>query len=158
MAHDIATCSYRDYAPDMGTAVRITLGKPPAGMSVRHSLDDLSPKGWYFRSKDFDLHYLAQLERVGVDSIRAQLAAIPPPAVLLCFEYGPRITAYQCHRRMFADWWMDRTGEEVPELGGREFPRCPQCGSKVPVENVRCARCIRLGIQGDLFSLGHEGE
>jgi hypothetical protein len=25
-----------------------------------------------------------------------------------------------CHRRMFADWWFERTQETVPELEGPE--------------------------------------
>lgn len=34
--------------------------------------------------------------------------------VLLCFEAD----VSECHRGQFARWWQERTGQEVPELGG----------------------------------------
>jgi hypothetical protein len=38
--------------------------------------------------------------------------------VLLCFEqlWQPK-NAEGCHRRDFADWWLLKTGEVIPELG-----------------------------------------
>ena len=33
--------------------------------------------------------------------------------VLLCFE---KLAEKPCHRRLFAGWWEDKTGQPVPEL------------------------------------------
>jgi hypothetical protein len=53
--------------------------------------------------------------------------AVPPPSprsesaapllALLCYEDLSEPGTF-CHRRMFAEWWSERTGEKVEELGG----------------------------------------
>lgn len=64
--------------------------------------------------------YLARLEKAGVDRIHKALMKIAETAkvdrlALLCFE-DIRKPGEWCHRRIFAQWWMERTGEEIPEL------------------------------------------
>jgi hypothetical protein len=42
-------------------------------------------------------------------------------SLLCCGER--KITGAGCHRRLWADWWTARTGEEVPELDGTASSR-----------------------------------
>jgi hypothetical protein len=66
--------------------------------------------------------YLQRLEQAGVDRIRAELREqsdprLGPPCVL-CFEWlftGPPDRHF-CHRRLFAAYWQDKTGEPVLEV------------------------------------------
>jgi hypothetical protein len=67
----------------------------------------------------FEKVYVAQLERLGVERIADLLQAISDEEggkdlALLCYE---DVHAREvCHRRMFARWWTEQTGQEVPEL------------------------------------------
>jgi hypothetical protein len=64
--------------------------------------------------------YLGMLEKAGVDAIAEDLARLCPAGapglVLLCFEDLTKPGEW-CHRRIFADFWLEKTGEGVPELG-----------------------------------------
>jgi hypothetical protein len=82
---------------------------------------ELAPKGWYFNSEpdNFARRYREQLDRLA-DEIATKLGwlAEDGPVVLLCYERrvrGPQ----DCHRRIWADWWSERTGEVIPELDGQ---------------------------------------
>lgn len=133
------TCSYREYRPEFGVPVRISLGVPKfsvPGFDPKRWLRVLTPQGWYFRANktDFDRNFYNQLHSAGVDNIHNQLQNLSryhdrEPLVLLCFEKlhglayreGDDVTALEaqfCHRRMFALWWRNTTGELIPELGG----------------------------------------
>ena len=61
--------------------------------------------------------YRTQLERIGLEKIQAQLTRKAregdKPLVLLCFEKPGEF----CHRRLFAGWYREKTGQIVPELG-----------------------------------------
>ena len=66
--------------------------------------------------------YCAALDKIGVSTIRTELAQVqadPQRAgrdtVLCCFESLKSRDQF-CHRRMFAQWWFDHTGETIPEL------------------------------------------
>jgi Protein of unknown function, DUF488 len=66
---------------------------------------------------EFEAGYRERLDRVGVDCLRRQFDAIAnehpgQPVVLLCWEKPGE----PCHRRVFADWWRERTREVVPEV------------------------------------------
>lgn len=68
----------------------------------------------------FAAAYRQRLERFGVGAIRRLLEAFAAGhgaegVALLCYEdvVGKGLP---CHRRVFADWWQERTGEEVVEL------------------------------------------
>lgn len=126
---NVATCSYSEYKPEMGAAVRISLGSPrwwktppPA------SIWSLTPRREYLHSgRDVYLpRYFAQLDYYGVDMIRQEFERVAKETgqdtiVLLCFEKLDKKGAgpdHWCHRREFAQWWMEQTGEILPELGG----------------------------------------
>jgi len=61
--------------------------------------------------------YLAILNKLGVDRIRELLLSVTDgkDVVLLCFE-DLRKPDKWCHRRIFAEWWQEQTGEKVKEL------------------------------------------
>lgn len=115
----------------MGTAVRITRSAPrwislpdPRYVTGEHwpYLAELAPGREYFRKvtgEEFAERYRAQLERSAA-LIEQKLPWLPVEhgrLVLLCFEKDVT-DVNTCHRRQFAVWWEERTGREVPELGG----------------------------------------
>ena len=68
---------------------------------------------------EFEAAYLREMEAAGAEKIAAMLSKISAEEggadlCLLCYE---DVHAGQvCHRRMFADWWMRKAGQEVEEL------------------------------------------
>ena len=131
----LATCSYWEYQRGMGTATRITL-YPPRGISLPDprwtsyaswpSVQLLQPGRAYFRqglpAAEFRDRYLADLNRPGyaqrIAAVLRQLPVEDGRIVLLCFEKTTDVTVgpMVCHRRIFAEWWQELTGREVPEL------------------------------------------
>jgi uncharacterized protein (DUF488 family) len=100
--------------------VGITVGKPqwPLAYTPVYLLE-LAPWGLLGIDDDgeFTRRYLERLDRVGVDRIARQLDAISRDhegrgLVLLCYEPAGEF----CHRRVFARWWEEQTGEVIPEL------------------------------------------
>jgi hypothetical protein len=119
------------YAVDRGPVtpafapVRISVGSPRWVPWAKHvpTVRELCPYGLLSKKNplppgEFDGRYAERLDRAGVELIRERLEAIcelyPQPLVLLCWEPpGER-----CHRRQFAAWWQDQTGQAVPEATG----------------------------------------
>lgn len=101
-------------------AVRISVGHPRWKLpySVAGAIPGLAPdRAWIGMERaEYEPLYRAKLEAAGVDKIRSEIRALSGdrPAVLLCFE-SP-LDGTWCHRRIFADWWQEKTGETVPEL------------------------------------------
>jgi hypothetical protein len=64
----------------------------------------------------YESEYLPKLEAAGVEEIDAQLkkkvANSSDTVILLCHEEPGQF----CHRRLFARWWEEKTGQEIPEL------------------------------------------
>ena len=64
----------------------------------------------------YEREYLLQLESAGVEEIGSQLerkvAGTSDTVILLCHEEPGEF----CHRRLFARWWREQTGQEIPEL------------------------------------------
>jgi uncharacterized protein YeaO (DUF488 family) len=64
----------------------------------------------------YEREYLLQLEEAGVERIAEQLedkaAGASGTVILLCHEEPGEF----CHRRLFARWWQETTGQEIPEL------------------------------------------
>lgn len=100
--------------------VRISLGKPKfwpraAGFPF---VAELAPDGWMMRLGDeaFERAYRRKLDRIGVEAISSRFAQIAgvngPTLALCCFEAD----AAACHRRQFADWWREQTGEDLSEV------------------------------------------
>ncbi|MFS1304480.1 hypothetical protein [Streptosporangium longisporum] len=75
----------------------------------------------------YQLAYRRLLNATGAARIHAELAGIAAAAdavtgrssarlVLLCFDRLDKRGGW-CHRTMFAAWWLEQTGQELPELG-----------------------------------------
>lgn len=107
--------------------VRVSTGAPRyCKHRVPGSLPLLYPdREWLgLEERAYTRRYLAMLSRVGVEPIRAALASLGKDAggrelVLLCFESlsAENLKKGQfCHRRIFARWWFEQTGEDIPEL------------------------------------------
>lgn len=121
------TNRYQEYQTQQGVPVRITLGAPRFKLPYRivHSVRELAPRREYFSKPlpAFTAAYRQDLDRAGAERLAGLLQAIADTAgdhrlVLLCFEDLADPTLW-CHRRIFASWWKDVTGDEVRELGPR---------------------------------------
>ncbi len=143
----IATCSYREFDPAMGIPVRTSLGVPRWTLPYPHDFKkawvwEITPRRDYLRASDavYTERFYAQLEEAGVDGIRKKFERISAAMgagtlVLLCFEDVRAKGWHSCHRRMFADWWKESTGEDVPEYGKnpeRDHVHLPGGVSKMP--------------------------
>ncbi|WP_432034030.1 hypothetical protein, partial [Streptomyces antibioticus] len=103
----------------------ITRGAPRFKLSYKltQSVRELAPRAEYFSQPRpaFTTAYRADLDALGAARVAALLEAVAAEAgdhrlVLLCFEDLADPTLW-CHRRIFAAWWKDITGDEVRELG-----------------------------------------
>lgn len=106
--------------------IRTTLGPPRfyPGYDLQGEVKVLAPSRSIFRLEGtaFDQAYRQQLEATGLPTITAELERVyeKTPArglVLLCFEDVVTLGELACHRRCFARWWQEQTGQQVPELG-----------------------------------------
>ncbi|WP_372407464.1 hypothetical protein [Streptomyces luteireticuli] len=119
------THRYASFRPGSGVPVRITLGAPRHKLpyTLTHQIAEAAPTREYFGRPqgEFAAAYRAQLDRLGVGFFARRFEEISgqgqdPRLVLLCFEdLGQQ--GQWCHRRMFAQWWEERTGVGVRELG-----------------------------------------
>jgi hypothetical protein len=97
--------------------------------TVVASIANLAPDFYMLRRLEgaaFEEAYRAKLERVGVEWLSEKFAELERAhpdreLVLLCFERPGEV----CHRRMFAAWWHEQTGEVVEELGGQRVTQLP---------------------------------
>jgi hypothetical protein len=121
-----ARYSNKNLAAHPGAKVRITLGHPRfklPGYELAGVIRDLAPERSMFgRTQDeFTGLYRARLEALGgVQYFDQLLRATAQQAgadalVLLCFEDLRKADLF-CHRRVFAAWWEEQTGQAVPEL------------------------------------------
>lgn len=124
-AVELTTCSFSEFREEMGLGVRISNGSP---RWIKREVPwpvvtELVPSRSYLNVPDEDVfveRYTAQLRSHGVTAIREQFQRLAAHQkaerlVLLCFE---KLTKGEpCHRRYFASWWQQQTGQEVPELG-----------------------------------------
>jgi hypothetical protein len=118
------TASYSAWSrrPDMGHPVVCSLlvpkWLPEAEQFPR--LWAATPRWSYWRSgwpDEFRGHFEAQLRQYGVQRIARRIQQIATEAgaerlVLLCFEADPA----QCHRSLFAWWWLVTTGERITDI------------------------------------------
>ncbi len=105
--------------------VRTSLGSPRF-MKCDAAMPELMPRREFLELGEADYRpaYVAMLEKIGVPALKRRFAEIAKLAgnkeiVLLCFEAlrPDQIAEGQfCHRRMFADWWREKTGERIDEL------------------------------------------
>ena len=122
---NLATCSYSEFRPAMGTPVRTTVGAPRYRLpySLEHALPALYPTRSMLRLPRhlYEPQYLARLRETTAPVLQQHFLAIAEVSeneslVLLCFDKLSKPAAW-CHRTMFATWWTEETGEVVPELG-----------------------------------------
>jgi hypothetical protein len=124
---ELATCSYKEFRPADGVPVRTSNGAPRWRLPYRieHVCRPLIPEWASVKAKVpldvFEVRYRACLDTIGVDAIAEALTAIADQAgdhrlVLLCFDDVAQLGDQACHRRMFARWWTEQTGLDVPEL------------------------------------------
>ena len=120
----LLTNRFQAYQPGQGTPVRITRGAPRWRLpyTLEHQVAQLAPAATYFNEPRpvFEAGYRADLDRLGAPRIAELLHAITAQTgdhrlVLLCFEDLSK--GDWCHRRTFAQWWQDTTGDAVRELG-----------------------------------------
>lgn len=118
------TTSYAAWRPEHGAPVVTSLTTPkwlPEAKSWPR-LWPATPRWSYFHSSEqqFDLAYVSQLQRYGVQQIAKRLTQIArtgfaEPAerlCLLCWE----TSAARCHRGLFSSWWLAQTGELMTEI------------------------------------------
>lgn len=126
----LATCTYQEFTPDMGTPVRSTAGFPrfPLTYQLGGHARLITPTRDLLKINVQDAYewgYRRLLNGHGFQRIEQELTAIAgandlgSPLVLLCFDRLDRLTPPDdwCHRLHFAKWWTEQTGDEVPELG-----------------------------------------
>ncbi|MEU9188233.1 hypothetical protein AB0D14_27590 [Streptomyces sp. NPDC048484] len=118
------TNRFQTFQPPQGVPVRITLGAPRFRLpySLTHSVRELAPRREYLSKPlpQFTADYRADLDKLGPVWVAERLRKITEAEgdhrlVLLCFE-DLTDPALWCHRRVFASWWKDVTGDEVREL------------------------------------------
>jgi hypothetical protein len=126
----LVTGRYKTFRPSDGVPIRTTVGAPKywkGGPLIQ--LREITPYGVFGEVLDHaaaEEAYRQRLDRYA-EIIVAGLSEVarqhPGQALcLLCFE---DVHAGQvCHRRWFADWFEERYGIEVPELGapGHQMP------------------------------------
>lgn len=129
---ELATSSYRQFRPGMGVPVRITLGKPRFRLGYEYEeIRLLAPPPRVFALRDeaeFKAAYRQHLDAVGMERLRRVFERVGGEhsgqrLVLLCFENV--LAGESCHRRMFAQWWKEQTGQDVPELDPARFDPQP---------------------------------
>jgi Protein of unknown function, DUF488 len=116
------TSSYRAYRSEMGQAMITSLGLPRFRLAEARQWPRcwlITPTSALFHASDeeFDREYPARLALFGPAKIAQTLEQIArdhqaETLILLCFEAD----AAQCHRSMFADYWLVTTGEAITEI------------------------------------------
>jgi hypothetical protein len=113
--------------PNEHFLVRTSIGAP---RYCRHRIDATlemlypHPNWLTLKQPTYTRRYITMLNGLGVPAIEKALAALRSQAgkreiVFLCFEsLSPKnVSEGQfCHRRIFAKWWHEQTGEEIAEL------------------------------------------
>ena len=131
LQYRLATCSYSQFKPEMGLPVRASLGGPrwwKKPIPREQTVFEIAPGRQYFKEPDdevFHAKFRAQLDRIGVEHLIDRFndvgfsagCAIGDTLVAMCFEKLMTWDDLRCHRSMFRIWWLEQTGEQIPELG-----------------------------------------
>ncbi|MER6828841.1 hypothetical protein [Streptosporangium sp. NPDC000563] len=122
----LTTGRYKDFDPKYGVAIRITVGRPrfvrypyeEALSLAPHELfkppykdiDDIPTERWVYNKR------LAEHEAAILEELRSVARKHPGRGgVLLCYE---NVNAGEaCHRRWAAEWFKQRYGWNIPEIG-----------------------------------------
>ena len=105
------------------TVVGITRGAPKfkLGYSLACNIIEIAPPGYLFNEYNRDRFtpaYFRHMDKVGpqkVFQILRKYELLGKPVVLCCYE-DVRNPDDWCHRLVFAEWWLKRTGEKIDEL------------------------------------------
>ena len=105
------------------TVVGITRGAPKFALHypLSGNIIEIAPPGWLFHENDrarFTPKYFSNMDSIGVQRISDILTMYEKrgkPVVLCCYE-DVRKPGEWCHRLVFAEWWLKRTGEIIEEL------------------------------------------
>lgn len=105
------------------TVVGVTRGAPKFQLAYTLSgnIMEIAPPGWLFNEYNrevFTKKYRQNIEKIGVKRILDILnrySAQGKDVVLCCYE-DVRKPGEWCHRLVFAEWWLDKTGELIEEL------------------------------------------
>lgn len=105
------------------TVVGIVRGLPkfPLAYKLAGNILDIAPPHNLFNVYDrtaFTAPYKAHLDSVGFQKISRQLQSyidIGKDVVLCCYE-DVRKPREWCHRLVFAEWWLEKTGVQINEL------------------------------------------
>lgn len=133
---EIATVNYAAFKPEMGLAVRTSVGAPRYfEYRPLATWEAVYPQyNWLKLSYD-DYHgrYLAKLDEYGADNMRADIDALAEICrdhvenqrlLLCCYETLAKPGAW-CHRSMLSRWLTENLGIEVLELGKMPKPVAP---------------------------------
>lgn len=105
--------------PDENTSyASIAVGYPKFNLpfELKH-VSSIKPYGVFgkYEGDEYYKKYMERLEKIGVDRIYEDLKNAQGDKenlVLMCYEKN----ADECHRRMFAEWWLQKTGEIIEEI------------------------------------------
>lgn len=105
------------------TVVGITRGAPkfPLRYTLAGNIMEIAPPGYLFNEYNrerFTPSYFQHMDRVGtarIAQILQHYEDMGKPVVLCCYE-DVRKPGEWCHRLVFAEWWLQRTGEIIEEL------------------------------------------
>lgn len=93
----------------------------PLAYPVAGNIKEIAPPANLFHVYDrgiFTAPYKEHLNSIGVENISERLqhyAAFGKDVVLCCYE-DVRQPDEWCHRLVFAEWWLEQTGEQIVEL------------------------------------------
>lgn len=105
------------------TVVGITRGHPKYALkySLAGNIMEIAPPGYLFNEYDrgrFTPRYFRHMDQQGVQKIvhiLSQYERLGKDIVFCCYEDVRKPNEW-CHRLVFAEWWMERTGELIQEL------------------------------------------
>ena len=131
------------------TVVGIVRGLPRfrLGYERAGNIIDIAPTRELFNVYDreaFTAPYMAHLDSVGFENISAQIqkyVEYGKDVVLCCYE-DVRLPDEWCHRLVFAEWWLKKTGEVIPELKDESPLKVKAKTVSVPVEPKKKLRSL----------------
>lgn len=105
------------------TVVGVTRGMPkfPLKYQLAGNIIEIAPPGYLFREYNrsrFTPRYFEHMDRQGYHKIARILDGyeqLGKDVVLCCFEDVRKPNEW-CHRLVFAEWWLQKTGEVILEL------------------------------------------